>query len=195
MKLRKTDEERDAIRERREREKQERAAAVKASREAMRQQREQERQQRQAVTRERAARRAATTLLPKLGVAVRDGQVYKYDFAAMTGRAEGHLLGPLAGAHAEVTGGRAGHRRSGGQRTADAVVATTLLGPVGLLAAASRKGVRGTAFVVFADSTLHEMQIADEAALVGAQADAVRFNALANRSEQAGEDSARGGAG
>jgi hypothetical protein len=54
-----------------------------------------------------------------------------------------------------------------------------VLGPVGLLAAASRKGFKGTAFVIFANGTLHEKQLTDSQALVKAQADAVRFNALA----------------
>jgi hypothetical protein len=51
--------------------------------------------------------------------------------------------------------------------------------PLGLLAGASRKGFRGTAFVVLADGTLHERSFTDKEALVRAQADAVRFNALA----------------
>jgi hypothetical protein len=172
MQLRKNDEERQAARERRQRDKEQFAAEKK-------QVAEQERARKQALRSERAARRNATTSLPWLGVAVRDGQVFKNDFAVVTGREEGRRLGGLAGAHAEVTGGRAGHRRSGGARTADAVAATAVLGPVGLLAGASRKGTKGTAFVVFADGTLHEEQIKDESYLVKAHADAVRFNAFA----------------
>jgi len=40
-------------------------------------------------------------------------------------------------------------------------------------------GTRGTAFIVFADGSMHEMRINDQSSLVRAQADAVRFNALA----------------
>jgi Short C-terminal domain len=170
-----SDEERRAARERRQGEKERLAAEKKQAAES-------ERARKQALRSERAARRNATTSLPWLGVAVRDGSVYKNDFAVVTGREEGRHLGNLAGAHAEVTGGRAGHRRSGGARTADAVAATAVLGPVGLLAGANRKGVRGTAFVVFADGKVHEKKINDQSSLVKAQADAVRFNALASAS-------------
>jgi hypothetical protein len=142
--------------------------------------RDQRRREKEALRHERVARRAATTTLSELGVAIRDGNVYKNEMAVALGREGGTVLGPLAGAHAEVTGGRAGHRRGGGARTADAALATAVLGPVGLLAAASRKGTRGTAFVVFSDGKLHEKAITDQASLVRAQADAVRFNALAD---------------
>lgn len=128
---------------------------------------------------ERAGRVAATTVLRGLGVAVRDGHVFRADVGVMTGRDQGRPLGDLAGAHAEVIGGRSGHRRSGHARTVDAVAATALLGPAGMLAAISRRGTRGSAFVVFAEGTVHEWQVSDEQALRRAQADAVRFNALA----------------
>jgi hypothetical protein len=108
---------------------------------------------------------------------VYDGQVYAQSIGVAMGR-EGRALGSLAGARAEVTGGQAGHRRGGGKRTADAALATVVLGPVGLLAAGSRKGVKGTAFIIFADGRLHEKQLTDAQGLVKAQADAVRFNAL-----------------
>lgn len=65
-------------------------------------------------------------------VAVRDGHVYKRDFAMATGREEGRLL-------------------------------------------RQQEGVQGTAFIVFADGSLHEKRITDDASLVRAQADAVRF--------------------
>jgi hypothetical protein len=144
----------------------------------------QERERAQAARAERAARVAATTVLRGLGVAVRDGQVFRAEVGVMTGRDQGRPLGDLAGAHAEVTGGRAGRRRSGHARTVDTVAATALLGPAGLLAALSRRGTRGTAFVVFADGTVHEQQVSDEPALRRAQADAVRFNALAAASQR-----------
>ena len=172
MQLRKNTEERQAACERRQREKEQLAAEKKQAA-------DQEQARKQAVRSGRAARRNATTSLPSFGVVVRNEQVYKNDFAMVTGRGEGQRLGDLMGAHAEVTGGRVGHRRSGAARTADAVAATAVLGPVGLLAGASRKGTRGTAFVIFADGTVHEHRINDESSLVKAQADAVRFNALA----------------
>jgi hypothetical protein len=145
MSLRKSAEARQAEQERRQRERKQFAARNKEIA-------EREREKKQALRRERASNRSATTTLRWLGVAVRDGQVYKNDFSVAMGK-EGRRLGDLAGARAEVTGGRAGHRRSGGARTVDAVVATSVLGPLGLLAGASRKGVQGTAFVVFADGT------------------------------------------
>lgn len=61
---------------------------------------------------------------------------------------------------------------------------------MGLLAGASRKGVQGTAFIVFADGTLHEKRITDDASLVRAQADAVRFNALAAAADDPAPESA-----
>jgi hypothetical protein len=179
MQLRKSDEARQAGREQREREKVLAAAQEKLAADERKRLADQERERKQALRAARSARLTATTRLRWLDVAVRDGQVYKLDFAVAAGRAEGHLLGELAGAHAEVTGGRAGHRRSGVVRTADAAVAASIVGPVGLLAGTSRKGTRGTAFVVFADGSLYEKKLADDASLVRAQADAVRFNALA----------------
>lgn len=104
---------------------------------------EHERAKRRAVRSERVARVAAATALRSLAVAVRNEQVFRADFGVVTGREEGRPLGGLAGAHAEVTGGRARHRRSGHGRTADTVAATALLGPVDLLATASRKGTKG----------------------------------------------------
>jgi hypothetical protein len=51
--------------------------------------------------------------------------------------------------------------------------------------AASRKGAKGTAFVVLADGTLREKHLPYAQALVKAQADAVRFNALAGSVSEA----------
>jgi hypothetical protein len=178
MKLRKSEDERAAARERRLREREQAEEQRRMQRAQMDAERAKERQKKQGQRREQAARRSATTALPNLGVTVRDGTVFKYTVAAVTGREGGQGLGELAGAHAEVTGGKGGHRRSGIVRAGDAVLATAVVGPVGLLAGVSRKGFQGTAFVIFADGTLHEKQITDEASFVKAQADAVRFNAL-----------------
>jgi hypothetical protein len=104
MQLRKNTEERQAACERRQREKEQLAAEKKQAA-------DQEQARKQAVRSGRAARRNATTSLPSFGVVVRNEQVYKNDFAMVTGRGEGQRLGDLMGAHAEVTGGRVGHRR------------------------------------------------------------------------------------
>ncbi len=89
------------------------------------------------------------------------------------------LLGALAGARAEVVAGKAGSRRSGGQRAGDAAALTLLLGPVGLLAAASRAGA-GVAVVMFADgSSGPQILLRDKPSLTKAQLAAVQFNALA----------------
>jgi Short C-terminal domain len=117
--------------------------------------------------------------LRALGVAICGGEVYREEPFGLHNR-----LGPLAGAHAEVTGGQSGRRRSGAVRALDAATAAAVIGPAGLAAGASRKAVRGTAFVIFADSTVHEAAMADQATLVRAQADAIRFNALAAASSQ-----------
>lgn len=142
-------------------------------------QRAERRQRRGALHREQAARRAATTVLAHLGVAVRAGEVFPCTLEVVIGRSEGSRLGHLAGAHAEVTEGTGGHGRSGIVRAGDAASGASVLGPAGLLAGASRKGFLGTAFVIFADGTRHEKTIADQASFLKAQADAVRFNAIA----------------
>ncbi len=147
---------------------------------------------------------AATTWLPNLGVAIRDGNVYQHgvdqngmhsDFRAMAeraGRTEMKLLGPLAGAHAEIAGGEAGRRRSGGQRAADTVFNTLMLGPLaplGLLSALSRKGFEVFAVVSFANGTVVDKKFdkksTDASLLRRTQGEAVRFNALAASSQPA----------
>ena len=144
---------------------------------------------------------AATTWLPNLGVAIRDGNVYQHsvdqngmhsDLRAMTeraGRAEMKLLGPLAGAHAEVGGGQAGRRRSGGKIAADTAFNTLMLGPVGLLSAVSRKGFEVFAVVSFADGIVFDKQFdkksTNASLLIKAQGEAAQFNALAASSQPA----------
>lgn len=133
---------------------------------------------------------AATVWFPSFGVAVRDGKVYRHGVArngtlsiqqAVREQRRGvsmQLLGDLAGARAEVVAGKAGHRRSGGMRVNDAAVGALLLGPVGLLAGASRPGA-GVAVVVFANGTTGQAILTDRQALTRAQTDAMRFNTLA----------------
>lgn len=138
-----------------------------------------------------ASRAAATTWFPHLGVAVYDGHVYQHG-AKQSGMASNtqarnertlgtnlKLLGPLAGAHAEVGGGKGGHRRSGNARVADAALATAVVGPLGLLAGASRTGYRGFAVVAFADGSAWEKSFTDSTSLIKAQSEAARFNSLA----------------
>lgn len=78
----------------------------------------------------------------RLWLVVRDGKVYKGIRAGTT-----DLRGSLAGAHATVFIGReqGTHRRTRGQRTADAILVTAVTGsPLGVLAGAySRPGMRG----------------------------------------------------
>jgi len=127
---------------------------------------------------------ARTTSFPNLGVAVRDGSVY----------GKGGRLGPLAGAHAEVLAGKTGkRRRSAHARVADTVIATSVLGPVGLLAAISRAGT-GVAVVMFADGTVRQKEFTDSPSLLMAQAEAVQFNAVAAAAKPA-DNVASGSAG
>ncbi len=144
---------------------------------------------------ERDKRIAGAVWLPHLGVAVYDGNVHQHgknqsgtasDRWARAERREGletKLLGALAGAHAETMGGKGGTRRSDGARVADALAATAVLhSPVGLLAGVSRTGFRGFAVVTFAGGSFWEKGFIDQASLVKAQAEAVRFNAMAGAS-------------
>src|SRR5271165_1685567 len=102
---------------------------------------------------QRRQRAAATTWLPALGVAIRDGNVYAWELS-WSGPVTGRLLGPLAWAHAEATGGVAGRPRGGNARAADTAPAAGMAAPAGLLARVSRKGYRGVAAVAFPDGKL-----------------------------------------
>jgi hypothetical protein len=73
------------------------------------------------------------------------------------------------------------------------IAASSVLGPAALLAGASRAGAQGIAVVVFADDTIHEFRIMNQTALVRAQVDMARFNALvtqASQDEAGGSDGA-----
>jgi hypothetical protein len=167
---------------------QEQRPATKEERMRARQERHEENRRR---WQEREERAAASTWLPNLGVAVRDGKVYQHG-ASQSGMAsdiqasnerklgmETKILGPLVGARAEVGGGKGGHRRSGNARVSDTALAVSALGPLGLLAGVSRTGFRGFAVVTFPDGTAWEKKFKDSASLIKAQSEAVRFNALA----------------
>jgi hypothetical protein len=183
---------------------------TKEERKEARQERSEEKRHRAEERRDLAAR---TTWFPGLGVAVRDGNVYQHgvdrngsfsDLQAMSERNMGRemkLVGPLAGTHAEVGGGQAGRRRSGGKIAADTAFNTLTLGPIGLLSALSRKGFEMFAVVSFADGTIYEKKFekknTDASSLTKAQAEAVRFNALAAASQpidSAGSGFAKGSA-
>jgi hypothetical protein len=175
----------------RERQQQERAAAQR--------EREQRKEERRAAFREKRAaretREAATVWLPALGVAVYEGNVYRLGLDEGGWQSDSHAsnqrklgvdlksLGPLTGARADVAGGKGGHRRSGNARVADAALATALLGPVGLLAGASRAGFKGVSVVAFPDGTTRAKKFKDAAALAKAEVEAGRFNALAAAAE------------
>ncbi|HEY2238862.1 MAG TPA: hypothetical protein VGI21_08730 [Streptosporangiaceae bacterium] len=105
------------------------------------------------------------TKLPGLGVRVRGGQVYRNEMG-------GRLLGSLAGAHAELTDGTRPHR------VGAALVAAPLSLGAGLLLGLTRKS-KASAFVVFADGTVHEHKLSGKTAIGQAQGDAVKLNALA----------------
>lgn len=121
---------------------------------------------------------------PRLWLVVGDGKVYKGVRAQTT-----DLRGSLAGAHATVVIYReqGTHRRTGGQRAADAALVTAVTGsPLGLLAGAySRPGTRGgrmagSLTVTFTDApTWHQAIHPVEAA----KDDAERFNILAGTAD------------
>jgi len=160
-------------------------------------------------------RAAATVRLPNLGVAVYEGNVYqhgadrggpasdRFAWGERRERIQTRLLGPLAGSQATLVSGRIGHRRSGGERVADAVLASAALhSPVGLVAGAfSRPGHGAIAIVTFPGGGLWQKTLTDSASVVRAQAEAVRFNAIvaavSGQADKSVKDPvpARGGAG
>jgi hypothetical protein len=111
---------------------------------------------------------AARTDLRGLGVRIEDGQV-----STLPGLMKSRRLGPLKGAHAEVTAGTSRHRIGAG-----AVAGVALVPVAGLLIGLTKKS-KATAFVVFADGTVHERKLDGASMISSAQRDVVRFNALA----------------
>jgi hypothetical protein len=85
---------------------------------------------------------------------------------------KGRPLGPLKGAHAEVTAGTRHHR------VGAAVVTAPLSLGAGLLLGFTKKS-KATAFVVFPDGTVHERKLDGASAINTAQGDVVKFNAMA----------------
>jgi hypothetical protein len=139
------------------------------------------RERRDARGRERKQRRelaAATIWLPTLGVAIRDGDVYVWELS-WGGPVTGRLLGPLAWAHAEATGGVVGRPRGGNAPATDTAPAVGATGPLGILAGVSRKRYRGVAVVAFPDGNVWKKKLTDTSAVIKGKAEAVRFNILA----------------
>jgi hypothetical protein len=109
-----------------------------------------------------------------LGVKIIGDQVYR------TGMSGG-LLGPLAGAQAEISDPTR-HRRVAGSLATTAVMAP-VLGPLPLLGLASKKS-KAIAFVVFPDGTVHERKLDGNLAIRAATSEVVRFNALARAADR-----------
>ena len=113
-----------------------------------------------------------------LGVAVDDGTV---SIMAATAPTLGELvrarqnprLGPLAGSHAEVTAGASSHR------VGAAVVGGAVFLPLALVGLSKKS--KASAFVITPDGTVHERPLKGARAIRAAQAQAVRFNALAGQ--------------
>lgn len=108
---------------------------------------------------------------PTLDVRVAGDSVYQYGGWGET------RLGSLAGAHAELTDGTRPHRVAAG-----AALATVSLG-AGALVALTRKH-KASAFVVFAEGTVHERKLTGKSMISGAQSEVVRFNALAGAADE-----------
>jgi hypothetical protein len=124
-------------------------------------------EQQRTAKQHRTAEQRKRIMFPGLGVHVRDGMVYAGVLS------EGHLLGELKGAHAEITD-------STRARRAGVVAASTVLvSPVGVAAGLLLKKNKATVFVVFPDGGVRERMLDGNAAIRGAQRDVVKFNALA----------------
>ncbi len=124
-------------------------------------------EQQRIAKQERTAEQRKRFTFPGLGVQVRDGLVY----AGVLG--EGHLIGALKGAHAEITD-------STRARRAGVIAASTAVGsPAGVAAGLLFKKNKATAFVVFPDGGVRERKLDGNTAIRTAQRDVVKFNALA----------------
>jgi putative oligomerization/nucleic acid binding protein len=89
----------------------------------------------------------------------------------------GRRLGPLAGAHAEVTN-PSRHHRAGAAVSASVFTMGTGLGPTGALVGLSKKSI-AIAVVVFPDGTLHQHRLDGARAVQQAEVAAISFNAMA----------------
>jgi len=110
-----------------------------------------------------------------LGVVVRDLKVLEWSTAVA------RVLGPLAGAQAGI----AGPLKTRGAVSAAAL--TVAFGATGAVAALARRGTKPFAYVVFPDGTLHQTPLGDKKVAARAQADVLRFNALAEAARKSEE--------
>lgn len=102
-----------------------------------------------------------------LGVVIRDDEVLVWSTTIV------HVLGALAGAQAGI----AGPIKTRGAGTA--VAATAAFGVLGAVGAIGARGSKPFAYVVFPDGILHQNELSDKRVAARAQADVLRFNALA----------------
>jgi len=101
------------------------------------------------------------------------GVVIKGDEVLVWSTTLKHVLGRLSGAQAGI----AGAIKTRGAGTA--VAATVAFGALGAVGALGARGSKPFAYVVFPDGTLHQNEIGDKRVATRAQADVLRFNALA----------------
>ncbi len=142
---------------------------------AMRQRTE---EQKRTAKQERGSGHGRRLIFPGLGVAVRDGLVYRWNLI------EGHLLGELTGAQAEITDPTKAQMIRAG--LASGATLGALIGPVALLPGVLRKS-KAVAFVSFVDGIVHERKLDGNMAIRSAQRDAVKFNAMVAASQPAQE--------
>jgi hypothetical protein len=145
-----------------------RAAAGRAGREQAEQQQRTDDALRVQVVRD--GRQLPDNELPGLGVIVRADGVHPWSASDEVGS---RVLGPLAGAQAGI----AGAVKTAGAGTAAA--AGVAFGPAGALVALAARGSKPFAYVIFPDGTLHQASLPDKHVAGRAQADVLRFNALA----------------
>lgn len=101
------------------------------------------------------------------------GVVIHGDYVLVWSTTVKHVLGPLSGAQAGI----AGPIKTRGAGTA--LAATAAFGGLGAIGALAARGSKPFAYVVFPDGTLHQNEIIDKRVAARAQADVLRFNALA----------------
>jgi hypothetical protein len=83
------------------------------------------------------------------------------------------VLGPLTGAQAGI----AGSIKTSGAGAA--IASTAAFGALGAVGALGARGSKPFAYVVFPDGTLHQNELTDKKVAARAQADVLRFNAIA----------------
>jgi hypothetical protein len=102
-----------------------------------------------------------------LAVVIIDGAVFEWSTTVK------NELGPLRGAQAGI----AGPIKTGG--AGKAIAATVAFGVPGAVGALARRGTKPFAYVLFPDGKLFQADITDKSLAGRAQADVLRFNALA----------------